>query len=147
MTPTDEIQAKLDELGVAWWQRKCHTCWKVEKEQDTEHWRAWPAPDGTITLKVDAIYGLTPEQAIATTMEPNKTKEWRSVALGLFDSLEKADLEVAQRWLCENDLLRQEIAYGDAKATTVGDRGPLTVSEFMAHASRVAKELADWGDA
>jgi hypothetical protein len=66
--PMEELRVRLDELDVAWWQRKCHTCWKVEKKQGTEHWRAWLAPDGTITLKVDAIYGFTPEQAIAATV-------------------------------------------------------------------------------
>lgn len=66
--PMEELRVRLDELGVAWWQRKCHTCWKVEKKQGTEHWRAWLAPDGTITLKVDAIYGFTPEQAVTATV-------------------------------------------------------------------------------
>ena len=58
----------LDERGVKWWQKKRHTCWKVGKGQEVEMWRAWEAPDGSITLKVDYIYHLTPEQAIDATL-------------------------------------------------------------------------------
>lgn len=116
MTPTNEVRAKLDELGIAW---------VAISERATEYtqegilYRAYETFGG---LQVAILTPVAPEQAIAATVEPNKTKEWRSVALGLFDSLEKADLEVAKRWLCDNDLLGQEIAYGDAKAATVGDK-------------------------
>ena len=68
MTPTEELRKRLDELGIEWWQRKGHTCWNVKKDEGIELWRAWVAPNGTITLKTDAIYGLTPEQAIAATV-------------------------------------------------------------------------------
>ena len=68
MTATDELRRMLDERGVEWWQKKRHTCWKVGKGQDVEMWRAWEAPDGSITLKVDYIYHLTPAQAIAATL-------------------------------------------------------------------------------
>jgi len=68
MTATDELRRMLDERGVEWWQKKRHTCWKVGKGQEVEMWRAWEAPDGSITLKVDYIYHLTPEQAIAATL-------------------------------------------------------------------------------
>ena len=65
---TDELRRLLDERGVEWWQKKRHTCWKVSKGQEVEMWRAWEAPDGSLTLKVDYIYGLTPAQAIAATL-------------------------------------------------------------------------------
>ena len=65
---TDVLRRLLDERGVEWWQKKRHTCWKVSKGQEVEMWRAWEAPDGSLTLKVDYIYDLTPEQAIAATL-------------------------------------------------------------------------------
>ena len=67
-TATDILRRMLDERGVEWWQKKRHTCWKVSKGQEVEMWRAWEAPDGSLTLKVDYIYGLTPAQAIAATL-------------------------------------------------------------------------------
>ena len=65
---TEVLRRMLDERGVEWWQKKRHTCWKVSKGQEVEMWRAWESPDGSLTLKVDYIYGLTPEQAIAATL-------------------------------------------------------------------------------
>ena len=65
---TEVLRRMLDERGVEWWQKKRHTCWKVGKGQEVEMWRAWEAPDGSITLKVDYIYHLTPEQAIDATL-------------------------------------------------------------------------------
>jgi len=70
---TKILRRLLDERGVEWWQKKRHTCWKVSKGQEVEMWRAWEAPDGSLTLKVDYIYGLTPEQAIAATLGPKVT--------------------------------------------------------------------------
>lgn len=70
MTATELLRALLDERGVEWWQKKRHTCWKVGKGQEVEMWRAWEAPDGSLTLKVDYIYDLTPEQAVAATLGP-----------------------------------------------------------------------------
>ena len=77
-TATERIRAMLDERGVEWWQKKRHTCWKVSKGQEVEMWRAWEAPDGSLTLKVDYIYGLTPAQAIAATLgqEPWVNPTW-----------------------------------------------------------------------
>ena len=65
---TKILRRMLDERGVEWWQKKRHTCWKVGKGQEVEMWRAWEAHDGSLTLKVDYIYDLTPEQAIAATL-------------------------------------------------------------------------------
>lgn len=67
-TATEILRRLLDERGVEWWQKKRHTCWKVGKGQEVEMWRAWEAPDGSLTLKVDYIYDLTPEQVIAATL-------------------------------------------------------------------------------
>ena len=72
---TERLRALLDERGVEWWQKKRHTCWKVGKGQEVEIWRAWEAPDGSITLKVDYIYHLTPEQAIAATLGSGECHE------------------------------------------------------------------------
>jgi len=71
---TEVLRHMLDERGVEWWQKKRHTCWKVGKGQEVEMWRAWEAPDGSLTLKVDYIYQLTPEQAIAATLGATDAK-------------------------------------------------------------------------
>ena len=111
---------------------------KLLHERDIDYWCAqrmtfWNCDDGreclAYTFESDGIeklaikvLALTPEQAIAATVDnnPNELCEWRSIALGLFDALEKADLETARQWLGEDSILCQEIAYGDAEAATVG---------------------------
>ena len=121
--PTKELCARLDELGVAWWQRKCHTCWKVEKEQGTEHWRAWPAPDGTITLKVDAIYGLTPEQAIAATigtpMDADLRKALDTMRIWISEDAHLGESPISHE-LEKEEGLRNLDAIEQAIAATVG---------------------------
>ena len=80
---TKILRRMLDERGVEWWQKKRHTCWKVGKGQEVEMWRAWEAHDGSLTLKVDYIYDLTPEQAIAATLGAGTCKvEWRENGWG-----------------------------------------------------------------
>ena len=88
---TEVLRRMLDERGVEWWQKKRHTCWKVSKGQEVEMWRAWEAPDGSLTLKVDYIYGLTPEQAIAATLGTGTChiKPWKMERdTGFYDCME-----------------------------------------------------------
>ena len=82
MTATDVLRRMLDERGVEWWQKKRHTCWKVGKGQEVEMWRAWEAHDGSLTLKVDYIYDLTPEQAIAATLGATDAKPTQAKSSG-----------------------------------------------------------------
>lgn len=66
--PTNELRAKLDELGVRWWTdkyyRDTNTCWRVG---DFE-WRASEKKDGKLLIGCTCVKYLTPEQAIAATV-------------------------------------------------------------------------------
>lgn len=106
---TDELLKLLEERGLSCQTSYLHTSWCV----GSKLYEAVDNFDGTLTVD-----NLTPEQAIAATLD--NEVGWRSVALGLLDSLEKADLEAAQKWIVDNDLLREELAYGDAIAVTLG---------------------------
>jgi len=94
---TERIRAMLDERGVEWWQKKRHTCWKVSKGQEVEMWRAWEAPDGSLTLKVDYIYGMTPEQAIAATLGATDAKPTQEESSGTCEADE------TDTWECVRD--------------------------------------------
>ena len=66
--PTEELRARLDELGVRWWPdvyyRDTNTCWRVG---DFE-WRASEKKDGKLLIGCTCVKYLTPEQAIAATV-------------------------------------------------------------------------------
>lgn len=110
--PTNELRAKLDELGVRWWPdvyyRDTNTCWRVG---DFE-WRASEKKDGKLLIGCTCVKYLTPEQAIAATVGRCDTMglwyEWEQV---LFANVSD---EVAQDNLneCVHELLDKAATMG-----------------------------------
>lgn len=120
MSKTDELRAMLDERCVEY--RTNDTVWAMFTEWISVYGKRVAFYENCrdkATFCMDST-GFTPEQAVAVTLESGDAERWRSVALGLFASLEEADLDMSRRWIVEDETLRKELAYGDSPAATPG---------------------------